>query len=328
VYAGYASLSFPAFHWLDVKTGLRYERTETSATFSSAPETSIPGYNTFAPSVVLSHSFPGDQTLKFGYTRRIQRPGYRWLNPYVNAGDPKNLTRGNPLLQPEIADNFDITYSKSFEKGSALNIALFYRRSNHDIQPFVQYYPAFSLGDSMYTDVSVSTPMNVGAENNTGVNIYGAVPLGKKLNLRSNISIFDRYITTGALGGSPINSFNYRINLNASYQLSSTLVLEFFGNFRSARNEIQGHYPHFISYNFAARKQFWNKKASIALTTTNPFNYYVGQHTALSGTGFTLNSLRQVPYQSFGLNFTYKFGKLEFKNEKEEPIDTAPSPEP
>ena len=328
VYAGYASISFPAFHFLDVKTGLRYERTETSAGFSSVPETTIPGYNTFAPSVILSHSFPNDQTLKLGYSRRIQRPDYRSLNPYVNASDPKNLTRGNPFLQPEIADNFDLTYSKSFEKGSALNIVLFYRRSNHDIQPFVQYYSSFTLGDSVYTDVSVSTPMNVGAENNTGVNIYGAVPLGKKLNLRSNISVFDRYITTGTLGGSPINSFNYRINLNATYQLSPTLVLEFFGNFNSARNEIQGRYPHFISYNFAARKQFWNKKASIAITTTNPFNYYVDQRTVLTGANFTLNSLRQVPYQSFGLNFTYKFGKLEFKKEKEEPADTAPSPEP
>lgn len=330
VYAGYASVSFQAFHWLDVKTGLRYERTETNASFSSVPETTVPGYNTFAPSVVLSHSFANDQTLKFGYSRRIQRPGYRWLNPYVNASDPKNLSRGNPLLQPEVADNFDVTYSKSFDKGSALNIALFYRRSNHDIQPFVQYYSAFTLGDSVYTDVSVSTPMNVGAENNVGVNIYGAVPLTKKLNLRSDISIFDRYITTGALGGSAINSFNYRVNFNATYQLSPTFVFEFFGNFHSARNEIQGRYPHFMSYNFAVRKQFWNKKGSIAFTTTNPFNYYVGQRTLLTGTNFTLNSLRQVPYQSFGLNFTYKFGKLEFKKEKEQPVDTGqePSQEP
>jgi outer membrane receptor protein involved in Fe transport len=327
VYAGYASLTFPAFHFLDVKGGLRYERTETDAGFSQGTGTTIPGYNTFAPSIILSHSFPGDQSLKLGYTRRIQRPDYRSLNPYVNASDPKNLTRGNPFLEPEIADNFDLTYSKSFDKGSALNVVLFYRRSNQDIQPFIQYYNAFTLGDSVYTDVSVSTPMNVGSENNTGVNIYGSVPFGKKLNLRSNISVFDRYITTGSLGGSAINSFNYRFNLNATYQAGPSLVLEFFGNFNSARNEIQGRYPSFTTYNFAARKQFWGKKASIAFTTTNPFGEYVNQRTALAGTGFTINSLRQIPYRSFGLNFTYKFGKLEFKKDKEEPGD-IPVPEP
>ncbi len=328
VYAGYASLTFPAFHFLDVKGGLRYERTVTNAGFSKAGGTSIPGYNTLAPSLILSHKFGGEQTLKLSYVRRIQRPDYRSLNPYVNASDPKNLTRGNPFLQPEIANNIDLTYSKSFDKGSALNIVAFYHVSNQDIQPFLQYYPSYTLGDSVYTDVSITTPMNVGAETNIGVNIYGSVPLGKKLSLRSNISVFNRHITTGGLGGNPINSFNYRINLNATYQLSNTLVLEFFGNFNSARNEIQGRYPSFTSYNFAARKQFWNKKASIAFTTTNPFNLYVNQATELSGTNFTLDALRRVPYRSFGLNFTYKFGKLEFKKDKEEQKDNTPDVTP
>jgi ferric enterobactin receptor len=328
VYAGYVSMTFPAFHFLDVKGGIRYERTETDATFSEVSNSSIPGYNTVAPSLILSHSFPGDQTLKISYGKRIQRPDYRSLNPYVNASDPKNLTRGNPFLQPEIANNIDLTYSKSFAEGSALNIVLFYHRSDHDIQPFIEYYNSFVLGDSVYTGVSVNTPMNVGSENNYGVNVYGSVPLGKRLNLRTNISVFDRYITTGSLGGSAVNSFNYRINLNATYQLASTLVMEFFGNFNSARNEIQGRYPSFTSYNFAVRKQFWNKKASIAFTTTNPFGEYVNQATQVTGTDFTLNSLRQIPYRSFGLNVTYKFGKLEFKKDKEENKDIPSAPDP
>ena len=70
--------------------------------------------------------------------------------------------------------------------------------------------------------------MNVGSENNYGMNIFGSVPLGAKLNVRTNIFVFDRYITTGSLGGPPINSFNYRFNLNATYLLSPTFILEFF----------------------------------------------------------------------------------------------------
>jgi ferric enterobactin receptor len=328
VYAGYISMTYPAFHFLDMKTGVRYERTETDASFSEVQGTTIPGYNSWVPSIILSHSFPHDQTLKLSYAKRIQRPDYRSLNPYVNASDPENLTRGNPFLQPEIANNFELTYSKSFEAGSAINIVAFYRRSDHDIQPYIQFYSSFDLGDSVYTNVSVNTPMNVGSENNYGFNIYGSVPLGKKLTFRSNISVFDRYITTGALGGPPINSFNYRFNLNAAWQAAPTFVMEFFGNFNSARNEIQGRYPSFTSYNLAARKQFWNKKASIAFTTTNPFNLYVNQATAVSGTDFTLNSLRRIPFRSFGVNFTWKFGKLEFKKDKEEQKDIPNTPDP
>ncbi len=318
VYAGYGSLSFPAFKFLDIKAGLRYERTETDAGFSKSPGTIIPGYNSFAPSLMLLHALGEGQSIKISYTRRIQRPDYRSLNPYVNATDPKNLSQGNPYLQPEVADNFDLTYAKSFEDGSALNAVLFYHRSSQDIQPYIQYYPEFPLGDTVYTNVSVSTPMNVGSENNYGLSVYGSIPIGKKINLRSNLSVFDRYITTGTLGGNNISSFNYRVNLNASYQVTPSFVMEFFGSFNSPRNEIQGRYPSFTSYNFAARKQFWKKKASIAFTTTNPFGQYVNQASALSGTNFTQNSLRQLPYRSFGINITYKFGKLEFKKDKEE----------
>lgn len=321
VYAGYASLLFPVYKFLNVMAGLRYERTETEAAFSKANGTVIPGYNTFAPSVTFSHDFENGQTLKISYNKRIERPDYRSLNPFVNASDPKNLTQGNPYLQPEIANRIDLTYSKTFDKGSVLNLVLYYHRSDHDIQPFIVYYPSFQLGDSVYTDVSVSTPMNVGSENNYGLNIYGAVPLGPKWNVRSNVMVFDRYITTGSLGGSAINSFNYRVNLNATYQLNKTLVLEFFGNFNSARNEIQGRYPSFTSYNFAFRKQVWNKKGSFAFTTTNPFGNYVNQSTAVTGENFTLNSLRRIPYRSFGINFTWKFGKLEFKKDKEPDTD-------
>jgi len=318
VYAGYASLSFPAFKWLDVKGGLRYERTETDAEFSKSSGTNIPGYNTFAPSLILSHSFENDQTVKIAYTRRIQRPNYRWLNPYINVSDPKNITIGNPYLQPEVSDNIDLTYSKSFEKGSALNIVLFYHHQVHDVQPFITYYPTYTIGDSVYFNTSVSIPMNVGSENNYGLNIYGSIPIGPKLNLRSNLSFFDRYITTGSLGGSNVTSFNYRMNMNASYQLSSTFILEFFGNFNSARNELQGRYPSFTSYNFAFRKQIWHKKGSIAFSATNPFASSVRQETTVSGQNFSLHTLQLVPYRSFGINFTYKFGKLEFKKDKEE----------
>ncbi len=64
------------------------------------------------------------------------------------------------------------------------------------------------------------------------------------------------------------------------------------------------------------RKQFWNKKASIGFTAADPFNKYIDQKTTTSGSGFTQSSLREVPFRSFGITLSYKFGKLEFKKDK------------
>lgn len=161
--------------------------------------------------------------------------------------------------------------------------------------------------------MAVSGRENIGRENNIGVNIFGDINFIPKLNIRTNFFFFRRHIINVIDQGYNYNSFNYRANLNASYQFSNTLVSEFFGNFNSPRHQAQGRYPSFTTYSLAIRKQFWNKKGSLALTASNPFKKNIDQLMILTGPNFTINSKRNIPFRSFGINFTWSFGKLEFK---------------
>jgi hypothetical protein len=97
-----------------------------------------------------------------------------------------------------------------------------------------------------------------------------------------------------------------------------TLALEAFGYFNSARTAVQGKLPSWSSYSFAIRQKLFHDKASIALTASNPFNEYVIMKTNLTGEDFTLKNTRKVAFRSFGINLTYKFGKMKFQNEREE----------
>jgi outer membrane receptor protein involved in Fe transport len=317
VYAAYISTTFK-LKFLDVKAGIRDEYTETQATFSNGGKASIAPYNTIVPSGILSHTFKKNQTLKLSYSYRIQRPDYRDLNPFVNASDPKNVTTGNPNLKPEYAHNIELGYSRFFEKGININVNAFYRGNRADIQGYTRFYPSYLIGDSTYNNVSVTTRENIGTEDNFGLNIFVSATIKKKFTLRSNISLFQRYIYNSITPGANISGFNYRANLNLSYQITSTFIVEAFGNFNSQRLNVQGRQPSFTTYNFALRKQFYHKKMSIAFTATNPFDKYVNQKSDTKGTNFTTTTLRQLPYRSFGLNFTWKFGKLEFKRPREE----------
>ena len=94
-----------------------------------------------------------------------------------------------------------------------------------------------------------------------GTNLFGDLHFTPKFNVRTSLFFFYRHTINAIDKGYNSNSFNYRFNMNASYQFSNTLVAEFFGNFNSARHEAQGRYPSFTSYNMAVRKQFWNKKS-------------------------------------------------------------------
>lgn len=316
IYSAYISSTFK-LKFFDIKAGVRNEYTDTRANFSNSGKVNILPYNSIVPSGVISHTFKNNHTLKLSYTYRIQRPDYRDLNPFINASDPKNVSTGNPNLKPETTHNIELGYNKFFEKGINININAFYRGNRADIQSYTQFYNSYLIGDSTYSNLTVSTRENIGREDNFGLNISASATIKQKFSLRTNIAAFQRYIYSSINPGSNISGFNYRINLNASYQITSTLVAEIFGNFNSPRINVQGKMPSFTTYNLAIRKQFFHKKMSIAFTTTNPFNKYVNQKSETTGTNFTLISLKQLPYRSFGINFTWKFGKLEFKKQRD-----------
>ena len=318
VYAGYLSATFPLFHFLNVKAGARFEHTDVKIDF---PNTSIPSYNNLVPSLIFSHNFKDEQSLKLAFTRRIERAEYRDINPFMNLSDPYNITTGNPLLKPEIGNNFELGYNKTFKNGGNVYIALIERINTDDVKPYTVLYPTYVIGDSTYVNVSVTNRQNIGIEYNSGLGVSGSVPITSQLNLRGNLMVTQKRVVNDLLGGNVTNGTNWRFNLNATYQLPKDLILEGFGNYSSAINTIQGKRPQQLTYNFAFRKQFYHKNASIGLTATNPFTKYISQITTIRTGNYISTNTVLIPYRSFGISLTYKFGKLEFKKGKEQGND-------
>lgn len=320
IYAYYLSSTFSLFNnFLSGMAGLRYEYTRSTSDF---PNTVIPSYGIVAPSFALSHKLDKTQTIKFSYTYRLQRPQYFDLNPFYNISDPHNISTGNPNLKPELGRNYELGYNKSFNKGGSIYVAAFYRYNTDDIQGFTTFYPNLAIGDTTYSNVFLNQRYNIGSEKNLGVNLYGSVPLTDKLSIRSNMFFADRI--TNNPGSPQVSGFAYRINLNGSYDFGNNLAAEFFINYRSSQKGIQGKSPAFSFYNIAVRKQFMNKKASIGLTAANPFAKYVNQTSTTFGPTFSQTNIRQIPFQSFGISLSYKFGKLEFKKSKEDNNNNGP----
>lgn len=314
VYAAYFSFSFKFYNWLDVRAGARYEFTTLKIDF---PGTHIPSYSLLVPSLILSHKFNNNGTLKLAYSRRVERPEYAELNPFLNISDPHNITTGNPALKPEIGNNMEFGYSKNFDNGGNISMTLTERINSQDLKQITTFYPVFTANGVEYNDVSVTSRKNVGKEYNSGGIITASLPFcNNKLNVRGNFMAFHRYIVSDYFGNIDMG-FRYRLNLNLNYQFANDYILEAFGNYNSAAKNIQGKNPQSITYTLAGRKMFWNKKASIGFTMTNPFNKYIRQVTTVITGDYDSYSVRQLPFRSFGLSFSYKFGKTELKKEKD-----------
>ncbi|MBF4471213.1 TonB-dependent receptor domain-containing protein [Flavobacterium sp. HJJ] len=314
IYAVYASSSFAFFNdFLIGKAGLRYERTNTVADFVGVV---IPDYNTFAPSFTVQHKFNKDQSIKFAYTYRIERPDYEDLNPFFNISDPHNISTGNPFLKPEIGNRYELGYSQNFSKGTNIYFSGYYRRNTDDIQSLTTFHPTLTISGTDYTDVTLTTRYNIGSEITYGASLFGSVSMGDKITIRSNIECGQR--TNSTPGFESVSSFIYRGNLNLNYQFNSTMLGEISGNYRSSQKIVQGDRPASYFYNLAFRKLFFNKNASLGITMTNPFNKYLSQKSNSYDADYSQVNIKEIPVQSFGISFSYKFGKLEFKKGENE----------
>jgi outer membrane receptor protein involved in Fe transport len=311
VFAYYLSANFKLFNFIEGKAGIRDEYTVSSSDF---PNTHIPNYNILAPSFTISHKLDQTQSVKLSYTYRIERPDYGDLNPFYNISDPHNISTGNPSLKPEIGHNFEAGYNKSFNNGGNIYIGATYRYNTDDIQSLTTFAQTLQIDGTNYSNVFLSQRFNIGKQISEGFNIFGSLPVGQ-LNLRTNIQLGLR--TNETPGLSTVTGFAARTNLNATYQFAHDLTAEAFINYNSSQKNIQGIRPGFIAYNLAIRKQLLNKKASIGLTAADPFNQFTSQRATTNGANFNQTSIREVPFRTFGISLSYKFGKLEFKKEKE-----------
>ncbi len=317
VYAGYLSTSFKAFHWVDVIAGVREEYTVNKAFYSNSGHVSIPDYNNLAPSITLSHAFSGNQTLKFAYAYRLERPEYRDLNPFLNLADPQNITTGNPNIKPEIGHDYQLGYSFNFNRDNSMNAMLLYTHNNPDIKSFTAFYPTFTVGDSTYTNVNVTSRANIASEDRWGLVLGGSFVPFAKFTVRPAVQLYERSTTSIYSIPQRISGFEYRWNINANYQFAKGLIVEGFGSYRSGI-KWQGRTADFLTYTFALRQQVWGGKGSVGFVAVNAFANYLRQHSVVEGVGFHTDNLLEIPYRSFGINFLYKFGKFKIKVKEDE----------
>lgn len=323
VYAGYVSVTTSAFDWIDIIAGVREEYTKNNAYYSNSGEVAIPDYHNLAPSVTLSHSFDGNQTLKFSYAYRLERPEYRDLNPFLNLSDPQNITTGNPNIKPEIGHDFQLGYNFTFNRDKGLDLMLVYTHNNPDIKSYTTFYPTFPVGDSIYRNVNVTQRANIASEDKWGAVLGGSFVPFSHFTIRPGIQLYQRITNNIYSIPERITGFEYRWNINANYQFGHGLIVEGFGNYRSGI-KWQGRTASFLTYTFAMRQQLWNGKGSIGLVAVNAFANYLTQHTIIEGVGFRTDNILDIPYRSFGINFLYKFGGFKIKTKEDENFLTKP----
>ncbi|MDB5129285.1 outer membrane beta-barrel family protein [Mucilaginibacter sp.] len=321
VYAGYSVFTINLPKNYAVLAGFRYENTR----ITGDPQTPYAGgdnsqtlqpfkanYNTYVPSLTLQKTF-GSNTLKLSYSKRIQRPSLQVLNPFINRSSQQSQSVGNPNLAPEVSQTVELNYN-AFVKTSVINVSAYYKNTRDLIEGI-----ATPISDNGII-VNRTVQNNVAANNSLGASFFGSINPIKPLTIRASINVFTYNPSVYAAYVDFINPDALKTRFvttmfgSATLNLPKNFIIEAFGFQNSARRTIQGSSPSFGIYAIGIKKQFLDKKASIGFNTVQPFAVNKSFNQNISSPTFSQTSRTQFPFQSFGITFSYSFGKISFSN--------------
>lgn len=323
VYAGYSVLSFTLPKNYALQAGLRVENTDITGTPSNVNQPGLKSfpqnYTNFVPSFILSKTVKGTQTYKLSYNKRIQRPSLTYLNPFINKANPDNQTEGKPDLQPEIAQTIELGYN-TFIGSSVLNFAVYYKHTSDLIEGIARTI----LDPELNRNVTRTTYQNIGKNDSYGASFFGSITPWKPLTIRGSVNTYTYDPTANSTQSSLQTSnsvyFMYNAFLSASATIKGGWTAEFFGVFNSPRRTIQGENPAFNLFGFGAKKEIIAKKFTLGLNALSPFQTYLKLDSKINTPGLTQTQNIRYPLQSFGISFTYNFGKVTYGAQKKKGV--------
>ncbi|MCJ8211717.1 TonB-dependent receptor [Mucilaginibacter sp. RS28] len=325
VYAGYTVLSYTLPKGYSIQAGARVENTDIKGNPQNSIQNSLTpftnSYTTFVPSFIISKSLTATQTLKLTYNKRIQRPSLQFLNPFINRANQDNQTQGNPNLAPEVTQSVELGYT-TFIGSSVINLSTYYRYTDGLIEGIIS---TIQDPDQQNRTVTRTTYRNIGTNKSVGASFFGSVNPIKILTIRGSINGYTYHPTTtnaalAAQQSSTGTYFNYNAFLSASLTLPKGLAVEGFGVFNSPRRTIQGTNPAFNLFGFGLKKEVIAKKLTLGLNALSPFQKYLHLDTKTAGQNFSQTQNISYPLRSFGVSFTYNFGKITYGQQNQKKV--------
>lgn len=270
-------------------------------------------YAQLYPSAHVRYATGEKSEISLGYSRRINRPNSRDLNPFTNYSDPFNLRTGNPDLKPEFINSFDLGYTQTF-KIMSLTASTYYRHTTDVIQRVKLFYD---------NNTSAVTMANIDESKTVGLELVLQIrPLPwfrNMISFNGNYMDFKNNSTTESDWNN--SGFNWGIKYTGTIDFwKKTATFQVNATYNAPRVTAQGIIYLWNFVDVSVQKQFLNKKLTVGLKWADVFNIRgfkmrVEQPTLTQRSNFDFQTRRIY------LSVTYKFGKMEF-SQKQLPKDS------
>lgn len=333
IYAHYAQFGskFDKFSYL---LGLRLEITDIDLLLLNTGEESKKNFTQLFPTINLGYELNDTDNLTLGYSRRLRRPRFWFLNPFETRSSATTVFKGNPDLNPTYTNSYDLGYTTRIGK-LTLNSSIYYQFST-DLIRRISIIEERNV-NGVDTNVFVRQPVNLNDENRYGFELTTNYNPFKWARLSATFNYFRfktdafNYVFT-APDGTQVNTFlpevdndswfarfNSRITLPAKIQWQTRIM------YRGPQENAQGNRQDMFVTNLAFSKDLFNEKATIVLNVSDLFNDRRRQGTTYNP---NIENPTTIAYQEFQwrerqitLNFTYRFNQKKKRERSQRDFD-------
>ncbi len=200
--AGYVNYS-KEFKKFNVQLGLRGEHTSLKTRQVKGDKKFENDYFQLFPSAFFNYKLREDKTVGASVSRRIDRPGYSQLNPFLFQVDPTIYSTGNPFLKPQTTWSYELSYTLK-----NLNFTAGYSHTKDPqssvLARILDVIPGFPIEQGEDSNITVQIPVNLTSSDYVGLTATTPIRINKWWNMINNFNLFyNKY--NGNISGAQLN---------------------------------------------------------------------------------------------------------------------------
>ena len=262
-------------------------------------ETNPRDYFNFFPSLSLTYDLPQKNAIQFSYSRRITRPRFWYLNPFLTFSDARNQYRGNPDLDPELTHSIELGHIKYFDKGS-ISSSLYYRHTDDKID---------RIREVEDNETAFTIPKNLLTEDAFGIEFTYSYSIAKWWRANGDFNFF-RSIVNGENIGSTLarDDYSWSTRLTTKVTLWKNLDTQIRFRYRGPIETTQGFRKAIYSIDLGISKDVFKGKGTLTLNARDLLNTRKRRGTS-QGPNFFAESEFQWRSRQISLNLNYRLNQ-------------------
>ena len=261
------------------------------------------------PTININFELSQDESITFGYNRRLRRPRGFMLNPFPSRSSVTNVFQGTPDLDPTYTGKFEIGYLNRFGHFT-LSSAIYHEHST-DVMAFV----STNTGETAIVSgeefpVIQRNPVNIATDDRYGLEFNLNYSPTRKWRINADVNLF-KFERAGSFEGVDLSAdnFSWRGRISNKITLPLKIDAQTQISYRGPTSDNQNNRQGTFTVNQAFSKDLFKEKASIAFNVRDIFNSSIFRNNITSESFTALQEIRFRGVRSYNLTFTYRFNQ-------------------